>query len=58
MLPNVLVGFMLGAGVAAWVYAKTMRSTGNNTKSSLTAAGIVGFLAFLAMVFALSAIFK
>jgi hypothetical protein len=57
MLPNFLVGLMFGAGVAAWVYSKTIRQTGGNTKSALTTAGIVFVIAFLLVTFALTAIF-
>jgi hypothetical protein len=57
MLPNFLVGLLLGAGTAAWVYGKTMRQTGNNAHHALVVAGIVGGLAFLAIVVVLSIVF-
>ncbi len=48
-MSNILVAFLLGVGVAAWVYNKLMRSTGGNTQNSLVASGIVGFVAFVVM---------
>lgn len=42
-----VIAFMLAIGVAAWVYNKLMSSTGNNTQSSLIAAGVVGGLLFI-----------
>ena len=42
-----VIAFMLAIGVAAWVYNKLMSSTGNNTQSSLSAAGVVGVLIFI-----------
>jgi hypothetical protein len=54
MLPNFLVGLMVGAGAGAWVYSKTMRQTGGNTKSALTTAGIVAVITFLVIGFILS----
>lgn len=47
MLGSVAVGFLAGIGVAAWVYSQTMRRTGGNNKSSITAAAIAGLFAFI-----------
>jgi len=47
MFSNVMVGFLLGAGFAAWVYSKLMRSTGGNTKNSLIVAGCAGIAAWV-----------
>ena len=47
---------VLAAGTAAWVYAKMMRRTGNNTQSSLIVAGICGVGAFVIMLYILSLI--
>ena len=44
-----ITAFLLGIGVMAWVYNKFMRTTGGNTANSLTASGIIGFIAFLLM---------
>lgn len=44
-MSNTLIAMLMGAGFAAWVYSKVMRSTGGNTQSALIAAGASGFLA-------------
>jgi hypothetical protein len=46
-MSNALVAFLFSLGFAAWVYAKTMRSTGNNTKTALITAGASALVAFL-----------
>lgn len=46
-MSNALIGLLLGAGFAAWVYSKMMKSTGNNTKNALVTAAIAGGVAFL-----------
>lgn len=51
-----IVGLMLGIGVTVWVYNKLMGQTGGNTSNSLTAAGIIGFMAFLLMWLVMSMI--
>ncbi len=53
-----LVGFLLGAGVAAWVYSKIMRSTGGNSRNSLIVAGVAGLLAMIVMTMIMNAINK
>ncbi len=42
-----LVAFFVGLGFGTWVYTKIIRSTGGNTKSALTVAGISGLGAFV-----------
>lgn len=49
-MSNVLIGFLLGAGFAAWVYSKIMRSTGGNTQNALIVAGTAGAFAWVAMI--------
>ena len=44
-MTNELIALLMGAGFAGWVYSKVMHSTGNNTQTSLIAAGAAGFLA-------------
>ena len=41
---NGLVALMFGVGLGGWVYYQMMRHTGNNTKSSLIAAGLAGLV--------------
>jgi hypothetical protein len=41
-MSNLMIGFLLGIGIAAWVYNKMMHSTGNNTKNALTVAAVAG----------------
>lgn len=49
-MSNVLIGFLLGAGFAAWVYSKVIRSTGGNTQNALVVAGTAGAFAWVAMI--------
>lgn len=42
MASNFMIGFLLGAGIAAWVYSKVSRSTGGNTKNALIVAACAG----------------
>lgn len=50
MFSNLTIGFLLGAGFAAWVYSKLMRSTGGNTKNALIVAGFAGLAAMVLLV--------
>lgn len=50
MFSNLTIGFLLGAGFAAWVYSKLMHSTGGNTKNSLIVAGCAGVAAMVLLV--------
>lgn len=44
MFSNLMIGALAGLGAGGWIYAKLQRSTGGNTSSSLTAAGLCGLL--------------
>jgi hypothetical protein len=57
-MTNGFIALMLGVGVSGWVYSKMMRQTGNNTKNSLTVAGIVAVIAFFIMLYVLSLVPK
>ncbi len=57
MFSNLTIGLLLGAGCAAWVYSKMMRSTGGNTQNSLIVAAFAGIGAMLAIITILGAIF-
>lgn len=50
MFSGVLIGFLVAVSGATWVYTKTMRQTGNNTKSSLITAGVFGLIGFIVTV--------
>lgn len=50
MFGNTTIALLFSLGFAAWVYAKTQRSTGNNTKTALTVAGASALVAFLIMI--------
>lgn len=41
------IALIVAISVGTWVYTRVMRTSGNNTKGSLTVAGIVGGFAFL-----------
>jgi hypothetical protein len=47
---NFTIAFFTALGFSVWVYSKLMRSTGGNTKSSLTATAIIGVLTFIVML--------
>lgn len=49
-MSNAVIGLMFALGVAAWVFNKTQRRTGGNTQNALIVAGLIGLLAFLAML--------
>ncbi len=55
-MSNFLVAFLVGISAATWMYARTMKTTGNNNQSSLIAGGVIGGLAFV-VFFALAAKF-
>lgn len=50
MFGNTTIALLFALGFAAWVYAKTQRSTGNNTKTSLIVAGASALVAFLLLI--------
>ncbi len=53
-MSNVVVALLLGIGFGGWVYAKTQRSTGGNTQSSLITGGASGIVAAILMLLVLS----
>ena len=55
-MSNLLIGFLLGAGVSAWVYSKMMNRTGNNSNQAITTAAVAGLIALLVTVSLLSLI--
>ena len=48
--------FSIGAG--AWIYNKTMKSTGSQVKPSLMVSGSAGLLIFIVLFYLLSAVLK
>lgn len=52
-MSNFLIALLFGAGAAAWIYSKLMKSTGGRTKDSLLAAGGIGLLVVLVVWFLL-----
>lgn len=57
MFSDITISLLFAIGASAWIYAKTMRSTGNNTTGSLVVAGGLAVLLFLTMLVVLKAIF-
>jgi hypothetical protein len=51
-----IVAFFVGLGVAAWLYNRTMKSSGSNTKNSLIIGGVAGGIAFI-VIFTLAQMF-
>jgi uncharacterized membrane protein YeaQ/YmgE (transglycosylase-associated protein family) len=47
MFSNLLVGAVMGIGVAGWVFAKTQKHNGGQTQQSLLVAAIVGLITVL-----------
>jgi hypothetical protein len=58
MASHALIGFLLGVGAAAWVYARVMRTTGGNTKSALIVAGCSGVAAMVLVMILLGIFIK
>lgn len=52
-----LIGLLLGAGVAAWVYNKLIRSTGGDSKQAGIVAAMAGVGGFVAVVIAWAILF-
>jgi hypothetical protein len=46
-MANWLIALLIAISASVWVYAKFMRSTGNNSKNAGVAAGITGLLVFV-----------
>lgn len=53
-MANWLIAFFIGLSASVWVYTKLMRKTGNNSQSSIMAAGVTGLLLFVVSLMALS----
>lgn len=50
MFSATAIGLIVAASTATWVYAKTMRQTGNNNRSSAIMAVLAGIAAFVVIV--------
>ncbi len=57
-MSNWIIAFLVAIAATTWLYSALMRRTGNNTKSSLVAAGIAGVLLFLLMLIVLGFVFS
>jgi lipopolysaccharide export LptBFGC system permease protein LptF len=44
---NGMIAFLFAVGFSAWVFNKFYKRSGGNTKTSLSAAALVGVIAFL-----------
>jgi hypothetical protein len=53
MFSSLAIALLVGASVFAWTYNKFMRTTGSNTQKSVTGAGLVAVIAFIATLFLL-----
>jgi hypothetical protein len=53
-----VVSFLLAIGSSTWIYAKFQRSSGNNTKQSVIAAGICFILIFIVFFYIFNSIIK
>ena len=42
----VVIALLLAVGATTWIYSKFMRTTGNNGRSSIVAAGVAGLFIF------------
>ncbi len=49
-MSDVLIGLMLAAGVAGWVYNKIGIRTGGSTPKAISTSIIAGILAFMTMI--------
>ena len=57
-MSNWIIALLASIAAATWLYTVLQRKTGNNTKSSLIAAGIAGVLLFALMLVILGFIFS
>ena len=48
---NGLIAFLVAISSAVWIYSRLMRSTGGNTRSSVTASAIAGVIIFVVVLF-------
>ena len=46
-MANWIIALLFSIGVSVWIYAKFMHKTGNNSKSSIIGASVVGVLLFV-----------
>jgi len=53
---NGIIAFLVAISASVWIYSKVMRSSGNNTKSSITVAVISGLCIFVAALLLLKLI--
>ncbi|HUD06592.1 MAG TPA: hypothetical protein VMR34_01775 [Candidatus Saccharimonadales bacterium] len=58
MFSALTISIIIGIGAGTWVYSKVMRSTGNNTKSSLIVGGITGLIIIIALTILLDVVLK
>jgi hypothetical protein len=47
----VVVSLLFTAGAGTWIYTKLQRSSGNNTRQSVTAAGVCALLIFIVFLY-------
>lgn len=45
-MSNAVIAFLMAAGFGGWVYSKIMRTTGNNTQTSLIVVAIAFVFTF------------
>jgi len=57
-MSNGIIAFIASIAASAWLYAKLMRSTGNNTRSSIIGAAIAGVFLFIILFFVLGIFIK
>jgi uncharacterized membrane protein YdjX (TVP38/TMEM64 family) len=50
MFSSALIALLVSLSVMAWTYSKFMRTTGNNTQKAVTGAGLLGLMAFIAVL--------
>lgn len=43
----ILIGLFAALGVGVWAYDKSMKNTGNNTRSSVIAGAVAGVISFI-----------
>lgn len=43
----ILIGIFAALGIGVWVYDKSMKHTGSNTRSSVIAGAVAGVVAFI-----------
>jgi len=58
MFSDLAIAILFGVGASAWIFAKIQRSSGNNTKNSLIAAGASGVIIIIILTIVLQFVFK